>query len=66
MMEAERNSETLVNFYQTTRRSNPEDSHLHIRRRENLNSHGEGMFVDNEKIKTFISYVYGIDVCGQF
>jgi hypothetical protein len=30
MMEAARPSETLVNFYQTTRRYNPEDSHLHI------------------------------------
>jgi hypothetical protein len=29
MMEAARISETLVNFYQTTRRYNPEDSHLH-------------------------------------
>jgi hypothetical protein len=28
MMEAARFSETLVNFYQTTRRYNPEDSHL--------------------------------------
>jgi hypothetical protein len=28
MMEAARSSETLVNFYQTTRRYNPEDSHL--------------------------------------
>jgi hypothetical protein len=28
MMEAARTSETLVNFYQTTRRNNPEDSHL--------------------------------------
>jgi hypothetical protein len=25
-----------VNFYQTTRRNNTEDSHLHTRRRENL------------------------------
>jgi hypothetical protein len=31
-------SETLANFYQTTRRNNPEDSHLHTRRRENLKS----------------------------
>jgi hypothetical protein len=30
MMEAARTSETLVNFYQTTRRYNPEDSHLWI------------------------------------
>jgi hypothetical protein len=31
-------SETSVNVYQTTRRYNPEDSHLHTRRRENLKS----------------------------
>jgi hypothetical protein len=36
MMEAASTSETLVNFYQTTRRYNPEDSHLRIHRRENL------------------------------
>jgi hypothetical protein len=36
MMEAKSTSETSVNFYQITRRNNPEDSHLHIRRRENL------------------------------
>jgi hypothetical protein len=35
-MEAARTSTTLVNFYQTTRRYNPEDSHFHPRRRENL------------------------------
>jgi hypothetical protein len=38
-MEAARTSETLVNFYQTTRRYNPEDSHLHTNRRENLKSY---------------------------
>jgi hypothetical protein len=36
VMEAASVSETSVNFYQTTRRNNPEDSHLHTRRRENL------------------------------
>jgi hypothetical protein len=36
MMEAAITSETSLNFYQTTRRYNPEDSHLHTRRRENL------------------------------
>jgi hypothetical protein len=41
MMEAARTSETLVNFYQTTRRYNPEDSHLHTPRRENLKSYLE-------------------------
>jgi hypothetical protein len=30
MMEAASTSETSVNFYQTTRRNNPEDSHLNI------------------------------------
>jgi hypothetical protein len=30
VMEAARTSETWINFYQTTRRYNPEDSHLHI------------------------------------
>jgi hypothetical protein len=33
MMEAACTSETLVNFYQNTRCNNPEDSHLHTRRR---------------------------------
>jgi hypothetical protein len=32
MMKAARTSETLVNFYQTARRYNPEDSHLPILR----------------------------------
>jgi hypothetical protein len=35
-MEAARTSETLVNFYQTIRRYNPEDSHLRTQSRENL------------------------------
>jgi hypothetical protein len=38
VMEAASTSETLVNFYQTTRRYNPEDSHLRTHRRENLKS----------------------------
>jgi hypothetical protein len=36
MMEAVNTSETKVNFYETTRRNIPVDSHLHTRRRENL------------------------------
>jgi hypothetical protein len=39
MMETARTSETLVNFYQTTRCYNPEDSHLRTYRRENLKSY---------------------------
>jgi hypothetical protein len=38
-MEAARTSETLVNDYQTTRRCNPEDSHLRTHRRESLKSY---------------------------
>jgi hypothetical protein len=30
MMKAASTSETSVNFYQTTRRNNPEDSHLYF------------------------------------
>jgi hypothetical protein len=33
MMEAASTSDTSVNFFQTTRRNNPEASHLHTRRR---------------------------------
>jgi hypothetical protein len=46
MMEAASTSETLVNFYRTTRRYNPEDSHLHTRRRENLKSSSQS-FIQN-------------------
>jgi hypothetical protein len=36
MMDTASTSETSVNFYQTTQRNNPEQSHLHTRRSENL------------------------------
>jgi hypothetical protein len=36
MMEAASTSETLINFCQTARCYNPEDSHLHTRCHENL------------------------------
>jgi hypothetical protein len=39
MMEATNTSENSVNFYQNARRYNPEESHLHTRRRENLKSY---------------------------
>jgi hypothetical protein len=39
MMEAASTSETLVNFYQTTCRNNPEDSDLHTCCHKNLKSH---------------------------
>jgi hypothetical protein len=39
MMDAASTDKTSVNFFHTTRRNNPEDSHLHTRRRENLKYH---------------------------
>jgi hypothetical protein len=39
VMEAASTSEMSVNFYQTTWRSNPEDSHLYTCCRENLKPH---------------------------
>jgi hypothetical protein len=39
VMEAVQTSETLVNLHQSTRRYNPEDSHLRTHRRENLKPH---------------------------
>jgi hypothetical protein len=44
MMEAARTFETLVNFYQTTRCYNPEDSNLHTHRCENLKSYFHDLF----------------------
>jgi hypothetical protein len=39
MMEAANTCEASVSFYRTTRCYNPEDSHVHTRRRENLKSY---------------------------
>jgi hypothetical protein len=50
-MEAARTSETLVNFYQTTRCYNPEDSNLHTHRRENLKSYY--VYSINERIDDY-------------
>jgi hypothetical protein len=38
IIRAANTSETSVNYYQTTRRKNPQDNHLLSRRRENLKS----------------------------
>jgi hypothetical protein len=43
MMEAANTFETSVNFYQTTRRNNLEDSRLHTHSRENLKSYCQGI-----------------------
>jgi hypothetical protein len=44
VMKAARASETSINFYQTTRRNNPEDSHLHTRR-ENPKYHTANILI---------------------
>jgi hypothetical protein len=44
LMEAARTSKMLVNFYHTTWRYNPEDSHLRTHR-ENLKSYLETLFL---------------------
>jgi hypothetical protein len=63
-MEAARSSETLVNFYQTTRRYNPEDSHLRTHRRENLKSYSYiviGNFT-KQSLSSFRIYIYEFKV----
>jgi hypothetical protein len=56
MMKAARSSETLVKFYQTTRRYNPGDNHLHTHHRENLKSYYK-MVVD---LKMNKCHLFGI------
>jgi hypothetical protein len=46
MMEAVQTSETSVNLYQSTRRYNPEDGHLHSHRPENLKSYLEKKMIE--------------------
>jgi hypothetical protein len=55
MMEAAKTSETLVNFYQTTRCYNPEDSNLHTHRRENLRSYRVKVDLPAEVVKMFVT-----------
>jgi hypothetical protein len=54
MMEAACTSEGSVNFFQTTRRNNPEDSHLHYRRRENLKSHKSDIVTLHKKPSVYL------------
>jgi hypothetical protein len=61
MMEAASTSETSVKFFQTTRRNNPEESHLHTRHRENLKSLKGYMFNGASKKPL----AYGVMTYGQ-
>jgi hypothetical protein len=47
MMEAASTSVTSVNVYETTRHNKPEDSHLKIRRHENLKSHKDDVVYES-------------------
>jgi hypothetical protein len=60
-MEAAGTTETTVNLYQNTRHINPEDSHLHICRHENLKSHNTVPFhtfpiQPSASIRRYITY----------
>jgi hypothetical protein len=55
-------SETLVNFYQSTRRYNPEDSHLRTHRLENLKSY---QWIERFVTKVFISFPNTTQVIRQ-
>jgi hypothetical protein len=50
---------TTVNFYQTTRRNIPRDSHLHTRRRENLKSHQNKSRLNLQAGRPFCVCVWG-------
>jgi hypothetical protein len=63
LMEAERTSETLVNFYQTTWCYNPEDSHLCTHCHENLmlvTSNNNLTVEINRRLLTAIRYYHGM------
>jgi uncharacterized protein YcgI (DUF1989 family) len=51
MMEAVQTSETSVNSQQSTLRYNPEDSHLHSHRHENLKSYLMTYFLRQAQIR---------------
>jgi hypothetical protein len=57
MMQAASTSETSVDFYQTTRRYNLEDSHLHISGRENLKSHLQILVAKAPRYCIFMSFI---------
>jgi hypothetical protein len=55
VMEAASTSEMSVNFYQITWSNNPEDSHLYSRRRGNLKSHFNQVYISQPISWTTIS-----------
>jgi hypothetical protein len=55
-MEAASTSETSVNFYQTTKRNNPEDSHIHTRCSEKLKFQIVNIILDIVQCLMYILY----------
>jgi hypothetical protein len=66
MMEAVSTSATSVNFYDTTWRNIPENSHIHTRRRENLKSHlGSNRFTASQLLRrTTFGYFIQFNILG--
>jgi hypothetical protein len=71
MMEAAMTSETLVNFYQTIRRYNSEDSRLRTHRRENIKSYVINIVCDQHlevqlnEDKIIKKYSINVEITGQ-
>jgi hypothetical protein len=59
-------SETLVNLYQSTRRYNPEDRHLHTHRRENIKNTYSAQFTYGFIYIPVISNKVGRLHCSSF
>jgi hypothetical protein len=65
-------SETLVNFYQTTQRYHPKDSHLHTRHHENLKSYNdstgsvESSCEHGDELSAFIKYREYLDYLNDY
>jgi hypothetical protein len=61
-MEAARTSETMVNFYQTTWRYNPEDNYLLTHRRENLKYY----ICNLSKIQSYCTFYHSVHYTLRF
>jgi hypothetical protein len=66
IMETPSTSETSVNFYQTTRRNNPENSHIHTRRRENFKSHNVQHCSESTILKIILIIYVPLDLSSRY
>jgi hypothetical protein len=65
MMEAAKTSETLVKFYQTTRRYNPEDSHLPTRLYGATTQRNTIDIFNTGKPQILVRICFGDESCGR-